>query len=235
MLPSYNTRSAAGGGCLDDVDEGLTACGRALIREMNAVGMVADGSHCGARTGLDMCEVSQQPAIYSHSCMRAVWDHPRDITDEQAKACAATGGGVGITGVGIFLGPNVVDIDALVRHIDRAVDLVGPDRVGLLTDRLPVRPGDFKALLEESPELFPECYTRRGADRVPAAGGPADRRTRAVRPGIPRRRRRRHPGRHLPPRRRAGVALARTTPTTSRPRRRKDESRYARFRHPAEP
>ncbi|MFC9235154.1 membrane dipeptidase [Streptomyces decoyicus] len=48
MLPSYNNRNAAGGGCLDEVDEGLTAYGRALIREMNAVGMVADGSHCGA-------------------------------------------------------------------------------------------------------------------------------------------------------------------------------------------
>ena len=38
--------------------------------------------------------------------MRSVWDHPRNITDDQARACAATGGVVGITGVGIFLGPN---------------------------------------------------------------------------------------------------------------------------------
>ena len=51
MLPSYNTRNAAGGGCLDEVDEGLTAYGRALVRELNAVGMVADGSHCGAQIG----------------------------------------------------------------------------------------------------------------------------------------------------------------------------------------
>lgn len=105
MLPSYNTRNSAGG-CLDAVDEGLTGYGRALVRELNAVGMVADGSHCGARTGLDLCEVSQLPVVYSHSGMRAVWDHPRDITDEQARECAATGGVVGITGVGVFLGPN---------------------------------------------------------------------------------------------------------------------------------
>ncbi|MFH9403936.1 dipeptidase [Streptomyces sp. NPDC017638] len=161
MLPSYNNRNAAGGGCLDEVDEGLTAYGRALVREMNAVGMVADGSHCGARTGLDMCEVSEQPVIYSHSCMRSLWDHPRNITDEQATACAATGGVIGITGVGIFLGPNDAGVDALVRHIDYAVELVGPGHVGVSTD-YPFDHEDFNAMLEQSPELFPDSYTRWG-------------------------------------------------------------------------
>jgi membrane dipeptidase len=161
MLPSYNHANAAGGGCLDDVDHGLTAYGRALIREMNAVGMVADGSHCGARTGLDMCEASAHPVIYSHSCMHALWDHPRNITDEQARACAATGGVVGITGVGIFLGPNDASVDALVRHIDYAVDLIGPDHVGLSTD-YPFDHDDFNTMIRDSPELFPDCYTRWG-------------------------------------------------------------------------
>ncbi|MFE0423357.1 dipeptidase [Streptomyces sp. NPDC058953] len=164
MLPSYNTRNAAGGGCLDEVDEGLTAYGRALIREMNAVGIVADGSHCGARTGLDMCEVSEQPVIYSHSCMRSVWDHPRNITDEQAEKCAATGGVIGITGVGIFLGPNDAGVEALVRHIDHAVDLVGPEHVGVSTD-YPFDHEDFNAMLQQSPELYPECCTRWGPIR----------------------------------------------------------------------
>ncbi|MCX5239177.1 dipeptidase [Streptomyces prunicolor] len=170
MLPSYNTRNAAGGGCLDEVDEGLTAYGRALVRELNAVGMVADGSHCGTRTGLDLCEVSQLPVVYSHSCMRAVWDHPRNITDDQAKECAATGGVVGITGVGIFLGPNDASVEALVRHIDHAVDLVGPEHVGVSTD-YPFDEGDFNAMLEQSPELYPDCYTRWGPiDFMPPEG-----------------------------------------------------------------
>jgi membrane dipeptidase len=170
MLPSYNNRNAAGGGCLDAVDEGLTAYGRALVREMNAVGMVTDGSHCGTRTGLDMCEVSEQPVIYSHSCMRSLWDHPRNITDEQAKECAATGGVVGITGVGIFLGPNDASVDALVRHIDYAVELVGPEHVGVSTD-YPFDLNDFNAMLEQSPELFPDSYTRWGPiDFLPPEG-----------------------------------------------------------------
>jgi membrane dipeptidase len=161
MLPTYNYRNAAGGGCLDDTDDGLTTYGRDLVREMNAVGMVVDGSHCGARTGLDLCEVSAGPVVYSHSCMRAVWDHPRNITDEQARACAATGGVVGITGVGIFLGANDASVDALVRHIDHAVDLVGPAHVGVSTD-FPFDDEDFNRELRDNPHLFPDWFTRWG-------------------------------------------------------------------------
>jgi membrane dipeptidase len=102
--------------------------------------------------------------------MRAVWDHPRNITDEQAKECAATGGVVGITGVGIFLGPNDASVDALVRHIDHAVDLVGPEHVGVSTD-YPFDEGDFNAMLAQSPELYPDCYTRWGPiDFMPPEG-----------------------------------------------------------------
>lgn len=161
MLPTYNHRNAAGCGCLDQEDDGLSGYGRDLVREMNAVGMVVDGSHCSVRTGLDLCEVSSQPVIYSHSCLRAVWEHPRNITDEQARACAETGGVIGITGVGIFLGPNDASVDALVRHIDYAVDLVGPDHVGLSTD-FPFDHEDFNRELRDNPHLFPDWFTRWG-------------------------------------------------------------------------
>ncbi|HLL67767.1 MAG TPA: membrane dipeptidase [Micromonosporaceae bacterium] len=161
MLPTYNYRNAAGCGCLDETDEGLTPYGRDLVREMNRVGMVVDGSHCSTRTGLDLCEVSEMPVIYSHSCMRALWEHPRNITDEQARACAATGGVIGITGVGIFLGANDATVDALVRHVDHAVNLVGPRHVGLSTD-FPFDDEDANRELRDNPHLFPDSYTRWG-------------------------------------------------------------------------
>ncbi|UWZ49555.1 membrane dipeptidase [Dactylosporangium matsuzakiense] len=164
MLPTYNTRNAAGHGCLDAVDEGLTAYGRDLLREMNAAGMVADGSHCSIRTGLDLCRYSEQPVVYSHSCMRAVWDHPRNVTDEQARACAETGGVIGITGVGIFLGANEATVDAFVRHIEHAVDLVGPEHVGLSTD-FSFDGDDLNAEMQRSPHLFPAAYTAWGPIR----------------------------------------------------------------------
>ncbi|MDF2918613.1 MAG: Zn-dependent dipeptidase microsomal dipeptidase, partial [Microbacterium sp.] len=159
--PTYNHANRAGGGCLDAVDDGLTAWGRDLVAEMNRRGMVPDGSHVGARTTLDMCRVSARPVVFSHSNMRAVWDHPRNITDDQARAVADTGGVVGITGVGIFLGPNTATLDALVRHLEYAVEVVGIRHVGVSTD-FSFDWRTFRDTIVESPELYDDSYTRWG-------------------------------------------------------------------------
>ncbi|MBO0865788.1 MAG: membrane dipeptidase [Mycobacterium sp.] len=161
MLPTYNHANIAGSGCLDPHDTGLTAWGRTLIAEMNATGIVPDGSHCSTRTGLDICETTTHPAVYSHSCMRTIWDHPRNITDEQARACAATGGVIGITGVGIFLGPNTPTLEAMTRHLEYAVELVGVDHVGLSTD-FSFDYGEWVDELAANAGLFDESYTRWG-------------------------------------------------------------------------
>jgi len=161
LLPTYNNANRAGSGCLDRTDGGLTAWGRTIVAELNTVGIVPDGSHCSARTGLDMCEVSTGPVIYSHSCMRALWDHPRNITDDQARACAQTGGVIGITGVGIFLGPNTPTLEAMTRHLEYAVDLVGIEHVGISTDFC-FDVADFTNELRRNPHLFDASYTRWG-------------------------------------------------------------------------
>ena len=148
----------------DRGDTGLSGWGRELVAEMNSVGMVVDGSHCSVRTGLDLCAVSTQPVIYSHSCMRSVWEHPRNITDEQARECAATGGVIGITGVGIFLGPNTPTLEAMVRHLEAAVELVGIEHVGVSTD-FSFDHADFAAHVANNAELFDESYTRWGPIR----------------------------------------------------------------------
>lgn len=161
LLPTYNNANRAGSGCLDRTDGGLTSWGRAVVAELNAVGIVPDGSHCSARTGLDMCEVSTGPVIYSHSCIRALWEHPRNITDDQARACAQTGGVIGITGVGIFLGPNTPTLEAMTRHLEYAVDLVGVEHVGISTDFC-FDAADFNNELQRNPHLFDDSYTRWG-------------------------------------------------------------------------
>jgi membrane dipeptidase len=161
ILLTYNRRNRAGSGCLDTIDDGLTAWGRSVVGEMNRCGIAPDGSHCGARTGLDMCKISAAPVIYSHSCMRAVWDHPRNITDDQAKSCADTGGVIGITGLGILLGANTAHLDAMTRHLEYAVDLVGIDHVGISSD-FSFNAAEVNAELIRNPGLFDESFTRWG-------------------------------------------------------------------------
>lgn len=133
MLGTYNLANAVGGGCMEE-DKGLTEFGRQVIAEMNRIGMVVCGSHCGYRTARDMIDASATPMIFSHSNARAVWDHPRNIPDDLIKACAERGGVIGINGIGPFLGANDASTDAYVAHVEHMLDLVGDDHVGIALD-----------------------------------------------------------------------------------------------------
>lgn len=165
MLPTYNRRNAAGCGCLDQEDEdtGLTEYGRQIVTEMNRVGMVADGSHCSVRTGLDISETSSQPMVYSHTAMRTLWDHPRNIIDEQAIACAAGGGVIGVTGVRHLLGAEGPLLKGALRHVRYLIDLVGVEHVGLATDYV-FDQAALIANIASHPELYPKVTPPRGPD-----------------------------------------------------------------------
>jgi membrane dipeptidase len=167
MLMTYNGENLAGFGCHAPDDTGLTEFGRAVVDEMNRVGMLVDVSHCGYRTSMDTIERSASPVIFSHSSMRALWDHERNIRDDQVRACAATGGVIGINGVGIFLGPNDITVPTMARHIDYAAQLVGPEHVGIGTDYV-FDNEDLNRELASNPQLFPESYRKWGrADFFP--------------------------------------------------------------------
>lgn len=134
MLIAYNIRNPAGDGCFEPDDGGLSIFGRQLVREMNRVGMLVDASHTGHHTAMDLFEESSDPVIFSHANPRAVWDNPRNIPDDLIRACADTGGVVGITGLGVFLGENDTATTTFLRHIDHVAGLVGPRHVGLGLD-----------------------------------------------------------------------------------------------------
>ncbi len=133
MLIAYNRNNRAGGGCLD-ADTGLTPFGREVLGRAAELGMLICCSHTGERTCMEVFEYSSNPVILSHSNPKAMLDHPRNVSDEVMKACAATGGVVGTCGFGMFLRNGDTSAENLVRHIDYAVNLVGPDHVGLGLD-----------------------------------------------------------------------------------------------------
>lgn len=153
MLVAYNLANIAGGGCMEE-DNGLTPFGKAALAEMNRVGMVPCGTHCGYRTARDLIEYSTTPVIFSHSNPRAVWDHPRNIPDDLMKACANRGGVIGINGIGIFLGENDARIETIVNHIDYALSLVGEDYVGLALDYV-FDDQEVAEFAAQNPAMFP--------------------------------------------------------------------------------
>ena len=139
MLPVYNASNQIGGGCLDRDDAGLTRFGELVVDECNRLGLLLDGSHVGRRTTLEMMERSAQPVVFTHADVDALCPNPRNLTDEQVRACVATGGVIGVANFGPFLlrpgrteQPSVSD---LVEHIDYLAQLTGStDHIGIGTD-----------------------------------------------------------------------------------------------------
>ena len=71
---------------------GLTDFGKDVVREMNRQGILIDISHVSDKTFYDALEVSKTPLIASHSSVRAISNHPRNMSDDMIKALAAKGG-----------------------------------------------------------------------------------------------------------------------------------------------
>jgi membrane dipeptidase len=153
MLIAYNRNNALGGGC-QDVDRGLTRFGRQAVAEMERVGMTVCCSHTGYRTTMDVMRAATKPVIFSHSNPLGVWRNRRNIRDEAIRACAASGGVVGINGIGTFLGANDNRPATLADHVEYVLDLVGPDHVGLGLDYV-FDPGELDDFLRASPSVFP--------------------------------------------------------------------------------
>lgn len=153
--PVYNRHNQFGGGCLDTDDTGITPLGRDLVERMNELGLVICASHTSRRTSLDLIEASNQPVVFSHSNGASLYPHPRNIDDEQIRACAATGGVVGINGIGIFIGRNDTSIEGIVRHICHVADLVGVAHGGISLDYA-FNQKEVDDFFQNNRDLFPE-------------------------------------------------------------------------------
>ena len=84
---------------------GLAPFGREVVRRMNELGMIVDVSHVSDETFFDALEVSEAPVIASHSAVRSLAPHPRNLSDEMLRALGEQGGVVGIPFYSHFLDP----------------------------------------------------------------------------------------------------------------------------------
>ena len=133
MHITYNRRNPIGDGCAEPANAGLSDFGRAVIREMNRVGVMVDVAHTGCQTCLDAAEVSDRPILSSHSAACALNEHHRCKPDDVMRAIADTGGLLGITNVPAFLGGSG-DISAMLDHIDYVARTFGVEHVSIGTD-----------------------------------------------------------------------------------------------------
>ncbi len=82
---------------------GLSKFGKEVVRVMNRLGMLVDVSHISDSSFYDVLETSVKPVVATHSCCRALCDHPRNMTDAMIKDLAAAGGVIQVNFYPLFL------------------------------------------------------------------------------------------------------------------------------------
>ncbi len=132
---TYNERNLVGNGCFERVDGGLSKFGIRIIKEMNKLGILVDLSHVGPKSTMEAIEISEKPVAITHANPRALFDYPRNKTDEQIKLLASKGGVIGVTFWPFFLSKGMNStIEDYLDNIDYVINLVGIDYVSISSD-----------------------------------------------------------------------------------------------------
>ncbi len=145
---------------------GLTDLGRAMIREMEKRRMIIDLAHASAKTIDDVLAMVTRPVVVSHTGVRGTCDNQRNLSDEQIRGIAATGG---VIGIGYW--ETAVcgkDARAIVKAMRHVADLVGVDHIALGSDfdGGVLEPFDTTGLIEITDELLKAGFSEDDVRRI---------------------------------------------------------------------
>lgn len=135
---TYNDANFIGTGCCESQDGGLTDFGKRVLKMMNRLGMLADLSHVGKKTTMDIIRLSEKPVAVTHAGVYNITPSVRTKTDEEMLAIKENGGVMGISPWAPLIWKKEKgcrpDVKDYVDHVDYVVNLIGIDHVSFGAD-----------------------------------------------------------------------------------------------------
>lgn len=138
---------------------GLTTAGREVVAELDRLGILLDVSHLAEQSFWDLVEIARGPIVASHANAKALCPHRRNLTDDQIRAIARTGGVVGVCFIAAFIGQPAT-LERLLDHVDHVAELVGIEALAVGPDYVEFAPDLMLEPDGEEPYLGPEGLRR---------------------------------------------------------------------------
>lgn len=128
------TNAAGNGGAFaasGSPTEGLTAFGRDVVRECEALGIIIDLAHINSAGFEDILSITTKPPIVSHTNARRYYDIERNISDEQIEMIGERRGVIGANSILVSPREEESTLDHYIDHIEHIASLIGIDSVGI--------------------------------------------------------------------------------------------------------
>ncbi len=170
---TWNRRNPFADGLSEQTDGGLSELGRDLVARAARLGMIMDLAHASPRTFDEVLEgAPDAPVIVSHAGCRAVFDTPRNLTDEQLRVLAERGGVLGVMALPLTVDLHEPTLERFLDHVDHAVAVMGAAHVGLGADFMEQIVASGAEPAVQATSLMPEG--RSFAEAIPGLAGPLD-------------------------------------------------------------
>lgn len=131
IAPTWNHKNQLGCGVMEETDTGLTDLGKRVLSKMGKMGIILDVSHLSEKSFWDATKVYDGIICASHSNLKSVVNHPRNLSRDQFMEIKSRRGVCGINLYPPFFGE---DISCIKAHIDAILALGGEDNIGLGCD-----------------------------------------------------------------------------------------------------
>ncbi|HEX2329236.1 MAG TPA: membrane dipeptidase [Candidatus Angelobacter sp.] len=132
MAPTHFTDTAVGGAAAGMKKGGLTQLGKQWVHELERRGIIIDLAHSSPATLRDVTSIATRPLFVSHTGVKGTCNNPRNLSDDELRMVAKTGG---VIGIGLWDTATCgTDARATARAIKYAVGIVGVDHIGLGSD-----------------------------------------------------------------------------------------------------
>ena len=135
MQLTYNNQTPLAGGCFEPKDSGVSRFGKAVIEEMNRLGMIVDLSHAGKQTCFDAIEFSSKPVAISHANPTFFHKSIRNIDSDVLQKLAKKNGFIGLSLYPYHLkNLGKCKVEEFCSMIKELINLIGEDNIGIGSD-----------------------------------------------------------------------------------------------------